>query len=798
MTERTLRDLGWGHITDAIALRANTPRGAERARSLPLLPDRAAVEATFALIDEARGLLRRELAIPLGGVEEVRSLVERTQKGAVLQVHELVACANLARASTDVRRFLAGLSEEAPLLASMVQRLHDLSDLASHVTRTFEPSGALRDDASFELADYRRRARQMHERLKGRLEALLHEPEFVHRLQDNYYSLRNDRYVVPVQASFRSQVPGIVHNASNSGQTIFVEIDEIVPMGNELTIAESLAAEEERRVLAALSREVADAATPLLANAELLAQLDLTQAVARLSNDLDFEIPTVVEADAPLVLEGARHPLLVMQGKKVVPNTIVLGQGERALIISGPNAGGKTVSMTTVGLCLLMARAGLPVPARLGSRVPLVTGLTCTIGDAQDLSLDLSTFTAHLAALGEILELAGPGWLCLIDEIGSDTDPVEGAALATAVLEALADHGARVLVTTHLEEVKAFGLNDPRFVNGRVGLDPETLRPNYALELGAAGVSKAIDVAEQVGLPAAVIARARENLQGGGALTVALQKLEEEQRAVVAERDTVAAQLRDAEAERERLRVELERAEQARSEAELTMRREMAETYEQAAKQAAAVVAEIQADQSMQQAQQAQRLMRSQAEEQRRVIDGLEARGEAGATPGVAIEPGQRVKVPGLNQVGEVLSVDDEAALVAVGSLRTRVALAELVPLREVGGGRSNSAGKRRKRDRGPRSESRPTERRGGLIPKDATLDLRGQRADEAEFAIEAFLDQCFLTNNSPVLIIHGHGTGVLRQVVREVLLGSTYVDDFRPGEDQEGGTGVTVAHLRL
>jgi DNA mismatch repair protein MutS2 len=799
LTARTLADLGWDKLLHALAARTQTPWGQELALAVRLLPDAAAVEHAWAETQEARQLLRRALTMPVGGLEDIRPHLDRADKGAVLGAPELFACVNVARAASQVKRFVVGLAEDVPLLASKVQRFADLSALAARVSKTFEPSGALRDDASYDLAEYRRRARSLHARMKGRLDELLAEPEFTHRLQDNYYSLRNDRYVVPVKSNFRGQVPGIVHNASQSGQTIFVELDELVPLGNELTIAESLAAEEERRILAELSREVASSQRELLANAELLAELDRLQAVARLADDLNCEVPELVAADAPMVLRDARHPILLLQGKKVVPNTITLAAGAQALVISGPNAGGKTVAMSTVGLCLLMTRAGLPIPAREGTAVPLVDGLSCAIGDAQDLARDLSSFTAHLQSLAEILAAAGRGWLCLVDEIASDTDPVEGAALACAILEGLADRGARLVVTTHLEQVKAFGINDQRFVNAKVGLDPSTLRPSYALELGSAGVSKAIDVAAQAGLPESVIAKAREYLRGGGALTLALQKLDDQHQALVAERDALQKRMRALEQEQVALAAEVEKMRQARAVAEVELKQKVAERFAQASSEAAAVIASLQAGATMQTAQRAQREMAERADGAREEANALaKAPMPHGASkPQARPAVGSRVKVLGLNQIGEVITLDDTHAVVACGSLRTRVALSDVTVLSARDAGVKAERQKQKREHR--RSLSAATHSGGpDVLMPSATCDVRGLRADEALRQIELFLDQRYLEGQSPLLLIHGHGTGALRQVVREALSGSSYVAQFRPGDDHEGGDGVTVVDLRL
>ena len=358
---------------------------------------------------------------------------------------------------------------------------------------------------------------------------MLKDEDIVAMLRDLYYSVRGDRYVLPVRAEHRSHLPGIVHNASNSGQTLFIEPQQLVELGNQLTIAEAGALEEEQRILHELSGAVGRRAPALEHDVETIAVLDEAAAGGRLADDLEAGAPEL--GGDRFDLRKARHPLLVLQRKSagVVANDIALPAPAQALIVSGPNAGGKTVTITGVGLCALMARAGLPIPAEAGSRMPLYRTVYTAIGDEGDLSRDLSTFTAHLSALKWILEAAGPGTLALIDEIAADTDPREGAAIAVAALEKLVAAGAQVLITTHLEELKALALADPRFAPASVGFDVDRLAPTYRLRLGEVGASSAIEIARRVGLSEDVCVRAREILgSGASVVSQAVERLEKE------------------------------------------------------------------------------------------------------------------------------------------------------------------------------------------------------------------------------------------------------------------------------
>ncbi|GAC1596747.1 MAG: hypothetical protein NVS4B10_05970 [Myxococcales bacterium] len=456
--------------------------------------------------------------------------------------------ARLIQAVTSARRFLFGQADRAPLHFQVAEALSELEPLAQELIRAFDAAGKLLDTASPLLGELRERARGLHRAIKGRLEAMLLDDGVVEMLREAYYSVRGDRYVLPVRAEHKSHLPGIVHNASGSGQTLFIEPQELLELGNQLTIAESSALEEEQRILGALSQAVGARAPQLEQDVAALAVLDEAGAGARLADDLaahppDLTDPLAEGAAGTFRLLALRHPLLVLQVKaraaadpkraaRVVENEVALPAPARGLVVSGPNAGGKTVTITAVGLCALMARAGLPVPAGEGSRLPLYRTVYTAIGDEGDLSRDLSTFTAHLTALKHILEASGPGTLVLIDEIAADTDPREGAAIAVAALESLVDGGAQVLITTHLEELKALALSDPRFASASVGFDVDRLAPTYKLAMGEVGASSAIEIARRVGLPQEVCERARAILGGGSsALSQAVEKLERERAA---------------------------------------------------------------------------------------------------------------------------------------------------------------------------------------------------------------------------------------------------------------------------
>ena len=886
--DKTLRELGWPALTAHLARRTRTPLGEARALALPFLDDEGALDRAQSLVREARALTAEGVDVPLADALDCTEHLERARRDGILEPLALLSVARLARATSQARRFLCARADALPLLAELADALPDPAPLAAELERAFEPSGAMADTASPALGELRERVRGLHRAIKKRLDDLLVEREVSEMLRESYYSIRNDRYVLPIRAEHRSHFPGIVHNASGSGQTLFIEPSALLELGNQLTIAQSLALEEERRILAMLSAAVAERAPELFAAQGTLAELDTLGASARLADALDAH-PPQPSRDGTLMLEKLRHPLLVLRGVKVIANDVRLGAAQRALVVSGPNAGGKTVTITAVGLCTLMARAGLPIPAAPGATLPPFRTVYCAIGDAQDLAKDLSTFTAHLQALKTILESVegapprpaaddagtqprphdasasdasastasasdasastasastasastasastasedggdpsdasdgrsepggrrptaspaaggGPGGpLILIDEIAAGTGPTEGAALAVSVLTELVERGARVLVTTHLEAVKALALADDRFAAAAVGFDLSAMAPTYRLALGEAGRSSAVEIARRVGLPAEVCDRAQKILSGesGSALERALAALDAERGRLAQARDAMDAQAAAAREAEARLDVEREAVATRMRAIQAEARAELVADIERSRAEVRAMVAELQragGGATMQQVVAAQAALAEREASERaqlsktKTID--ETPREDRLPEGASIEVGMRVRLARLGRDGEVLEVDVArgAALVAVGALKSRVPLSELTPLR----GRAPAAKFKRPKEDVLRAAA--AARPQPLRSPNRTLDLRGARADEAVKALDEFLDQLVQDGAPDATIVHGHGTGALKAVVRERLAETPGVDGFRPGANHEGGDGATIVTLK-
>jgi len=794
IAQRTLEDLGYAEVLRALAHRCRTEPGRERALARPFLDTEEQVSDALALVEEARKLTQEQFSLPLGGVTDLRNAVELSSKGGLLEPRQLLAAAQLLFAFVRTREALDERQHVVPRLAAISRRLPLLEPMAVRIDRSFEADGELSDRASPELREARDRVRGLHRRIKGRLDELLHDENFVPKLRENYYTLRNGRYVVPVVSNYRAEVPGIVHNASQTGQTLFVEPEALVGMGNDLAIAQSVVAEEERRILQELTNQLGREADRILEGIGALAELDEAEASGVLAGDLRATVPEFAGVEQ-LTLIRLRHPRLMLRGTEVVPNDVEMKAEARALVVSGPNAGGKTVTLTAVGLCSLMLRAGLPIPVSEGSRMPLYRTVHSTVGDAQDLAQGLSTFSAHVVMLRDIVQAAGKGSLVLIDEIAADTDPREGAAIAIAVLEELLDKGVVVLVTTHLEELKALAHMDPRFLNARVGFDPKKMAPTYKLQLGAAGASSAIEVAARMGLPERVCARARDlAMNAGGALAKALAAAEEERRKLLEELERAKVAAVEAERLRKELEEQKQQFERERKARLMRFNEEVAAASDHAAAEVQELLRVLRAQQTEKSLAEARTQLMQRADDAAQRAKAARAElFQVEAPPPPELKVGAWVRHSGLDKDVEILEVLGDQALVAAGVLKMRV------PVTELSGARAaRPKAKFPERDK----QAQQLQRAKAAAPEavEAThfrCDVRGMRAEDALAEVEQFLDRGMRSGEEAALIIHGHGTGALRQAIRDYLASSPYIRMFRPGENHEGGDGVTVVALR-
>ncbi|MCX5743478.1 MAG: Smr/MutS family protein [Proteobacteria bacterium] len=808
---RTLEDLGWPTLVEHWVKRCATFRGAAHVRREALLDDLEAARARVAQISEARDLAARDARLPLGGISEISEGIARVRKAAALDATELVAVATTARAFAKLRTHLREHAGIAPRLAKIGEGLADLGHVFHPILDAFDREGRLVDHASDALGGLRRAHAAIRAELDRRMGTLLTDERFAPYLQDGYFTQREDRYVLPVRTDGKGFVRGIVHGTSQSGQTLFIEPDEIVDLNNRAKLAECDVADEERRILAKFSGWVAEEADAFDASTVAAEHLDVVAAAAIMADDTVSAAP-IIDASPRVALLHARHPLMLLAERRCVANDVTIDAGQ-TLLVSGPNAGGKTVALKTVGLAALMARAGLHLTAESGSVIGWFTDVRTDIGDAQSLERDLSTFSGHMVNLRELLATAGPGSLVLIDEIAVGTDPDQGAALAQAVLEGLAARGATTIVTTHYERLKVLGADDARFANASVGFDLARLEPTFKLHLGAPGSSGAFAVAQRMGISTTVVQRARE-LLGTQAVRIEdmLASLADQRRRIEEERAALLAEIEAMEADRAASRLERERSRMRLEKEQRTVHGEALVALKAARREIDEVRREVRAKAQLQQAtaddvrEAARRLapvgaIVARHEPRRAQLPGTPARIEQ-------LVQGAPVIVPRLGRAEVVAVAPDGKVEVRVGSMRALVPIADVLidshrsqrKADRLDTARGTGVAELDAKPQGPSVVLVDGVPAGGKVTArtlDSTIDVRGQRADEAIGVVDQFIDESVMAARDAVFVVHGHGTGALRTAIREHLKKHVSVARFRAGESNEGGDGLTVAFLK-
>lgn len=797
ITQKTLERLEWPRIAERLADAARTPRG--RAALAPSAPTdvaagfQASLEAVrvrHAETAEALAILSAGDVPPLAGIREVSGLLARARKGGTLAGEALRELLGTLGALRETAAFCSARGEQAPCLAAFAAAVQEQSALERGIDAALEPSGEVRDAASPELAHARQASRNLAAEIQQQLARTLQDPDMLARLSDAYFTLRNDRYVLPVRVEAKGAVRGILHDASRSGTTVYIEPEAIVELNNRLKQAGLSAQRETLRVLAQLSRAVGDAADAIETGITALVGVDLAFARAALAQTMRATRPEVGN-EGVVRAHALRHPLL--PADEAVANDVSLGEGYHVLVLSGPNAGGKTVALKSVALAALCVRAGLFVPAESGSRVDWFDAVLADIGDEQDIRESLSTFSAHMANLARIVDAASPRSLVVLDELGTGTDPGEGAAVAQACLEALADRGARVIATTHYNLLKEMAEVDDRFANASFEFDPETLVPTYRLHVGHPGASSALAVAARMGLHPHVLARANQLLDRDdrrldrmlSELTASRAALDHEQQEAVRSRAASEGVRADYEAK-------LAALQERRETLYHSMREDLERGFREARAQVAAIVRELQSGGSAQDATRAQQRLSEWAAERREADREIGIPAEAG--PALMqldwrhARIGDTVAVRGGGK-GRLLSLPDPRGRVRIGLGSARVVVAM-----ELVGATPAAASVAAK----PATLHKDTLTRLADERDDASqrCDLRGQRVDEALARLAEALDRAAAQGSARLAIIHGIGTGALRDAVRRHLRESPYVDRFEPGGPGEGGEGVTIACL--
>ncbi len=835
VSEKALTDLGWPTLLEHWAARCATARGAAAVRHHAWFALASEAEQRSKEISEARSLMARDANLPLGNIFEVREALARVRKAAALDAPELIAVATSAKSLARCRAHLRDHAEVAPRLALRVADIEDLGHVYHPILDGFDTDGKLVDHASDDLGPLRKTLASIKAQLEKRMKTLLEDERYAPYLQDTYYTEREDRCVLPVRTDGKGFVHGIVHGTSQSGQTLFIEPDEIVDINNRKKLAECDVADEERRILVRYSgwvAEEADALDRALGVAEIL---DVVASAARLAEDTVAS--EAIFADAPrIALLHARHPLMLLAERRCVANDVTVAAGQ-TLIVSGPNAGGKTVALKTVGLAVLMLRVGLHLAAESGSALGWFEQMFTDIGDAQSLEHNLSTFSGHMLNLARVLDQARPSGLLLMDEIAVGTDPEQGAVIAQAFLQAVADKGVTSIVTTHYERLKGLGATDTRFANASVGFDMAKLEPTFKLHLGVPGSSGAFAVAKRMGLPLAVVEHAQQ-LLGGNAHRIdeLLTNVTEQRRRLEDERAAVLAELEAAEADRAALRLQRERIlarfeKQTRTthgdavSALKVARRELDDLRRLIRERAAAALAAAAsvslgapnmerpsggsgAGPDDEHAIAVRDLGKRIAEAGRKVAQHEPARPSLpGTTPTLAqLQPGTPVIVPGIGRgqtraLVEAPPVDGKVA-VRMGQLRAMVAVTDI--LLDTHRAARRAAEEARRDDTPDKPDGLPAvvmidgarDGRATARTLETTLDVRGQRMDEAVASFDRFIDEGLLGARDVLFVVHGHGTGVLRSAIRAHAAKHQGVRSVRAGEASEGGDGVTVLFL--
>jgi DNA mismatch repair protein MutS2 len=787
----TLRALEFGAVIEELSSLAAFGPSRELAEASLPVADAAHVELLQEQTDEAARLLDEQAQATIGGARDIRAALQRAERGGRLTAGDLLDIAETCRATALFASRLG--SWRGAHLGDLRDELDAAPALRERIERSVDEGGEVLDTASPELAAIRKRMRTAQDRVRDRLNAMLRSSDLAGAIGEPIVTVRAGRYVIPVRAEAKGRVKGIVHDQSASGATLFVEPLAVVELNNTWTQAALDAAREEERILDELSREVEARAQPLLASLRALSRADLWMARARLGGQMDAVRPRA--ASDALELLSARHPLL---GPGAVPIDLRLGErfGYRALVVTGPNTGGKTVSLKTIGLLALMHQAGLRVPAASGARLPVFRRVMADIGDEQSIAQSLSTFSSHLRNIVRFVAEAGADSLVLLDEIGAGTDPAEGSALAMAILERLLAAGATVAATTHYAELKTFAQEHPLVTNASVAFDVQTLRPTYRLEIGLPGKSQAFAIADRLGLPADILEDARSRL-GSEHVT-----MEQTLAAIARAEEARTAELEEARRERQAAQEEHERARggvgRARHEAaqilsdarraaddmlaraerevaeirrELSRQRNLAGSRRQGGAAAADPLAELSA-----------RAEQARKEASPGGIGGIEAEPEATDAPQARVGLWARSRT--LGSVGRIVEISGRTGRVTLETDGPRV----VVPADDVEVVPEPIAGPT------PRDTEADELRRRAASRISPRLDLRGERVEAALERLEEYLDEALLAGLDEAVILHGSGTGALRRAVRELLAGHPRVRDTRPGRREEGGDQATVA----
>ncbi len=789
MNKKGLKVLEYNKIIEMLKAQANSQMAKERLAALLPETEIHRIREGLAETSEAVTVIVKKGALPLGEIYDINSALHFARKGGTLTMRQLLQILYNMKVTGNVITFLKSDLEYLPIIMGMSEVLVAFPKLAERIDRSILSEDEMADSASPELRNIRRSIARQNEAIRSKMNHILNSSDNKTFLQDAIVTMRDGRYVVPVKAEHRAKMPGIIHDQSSSGATIFIEPQVIVNLNNELRELELAEKAEIERILAELTSAVAEHFHDLINNQKILIELDIIFAKGKLSCKMQAEEPSINE-EGFLDLRLARHPLI--DPKKVVPINLSIGKEYQTLVITGPNTGGKTVTLKTAGLLAMMAQSGLHIPAASTSSLPIYREIFADIGDEQSIEQSLSTFSSHMKNTVYLVEKAGSGTLVLLDELGAGTDPTEGAALAIAILERLAAQGAHTIATTHYNELKKYALSTEGVENASMEFNVETLSPTYRLSIGVPGKSNAFEISKKLGLPDKIIDRANQLIEKGDiAFEEVISAIENDKRKAQEERDEaihLADELKKQKDELEKRQRELEKRESkvlkdAREEARAIIKeaRETASDVQKELKELAKV-------QSL--GERTKRLEKSKRrikESENRYADGLERPVNANPVTAEELQTGDRVKILTLDQNGEVLTLPDEKGdlTVKVGIMKINVNVSDLMLIID---------GTKKKKTR--------TGGYGNLYRKKAqtismSVNVQGQNLEDALMNVDKYIDDAYMAGLKEVTVIHGNGTGVLKEGLRRSFKKHKLIASYRKGGYNEGGDGVTIVKLK-
>ena len=791
MDQRSIKKLEFDKIIALLSEHCNFAPSRELAETLT--PSRESYEASrlLAETDEARELLRLYPLFTCGGLWDVRPHLRKAEIGGVLDPEELVEISALCRAARTTKVFFSELKGNFPILTGLGRSLVFIRTVESAVEKAIGPDLSVNDDASERLASIRRKKAAKAEQVRSRLDSLIKNPTTARYLQDPIITIRDNIYVVPVKQEYRGQIAGVVHDTSGSGATLFVEPLAVMELNNELTALAKEEQEEIATILRGLTLVVSRFAAEINADLVMLARIDFIAAKGQLSYDLDAAAPKINDSGFIRLIK-ARHPLI--PAARVVPIDVELERNISAMVITGPNTGGKTVTLKTMGLLTCMALAGLHIPAEPGSEIACFDRVCADIGDEQSIEQSLSTFSSHMTNIVDILREADERSLLLFDELGAGTDPTEGAALAMAILKHAQSLGAKTVATTHYSELKAFAYNTPGFINASMEFDVTTLSPTFRLLMGMPGKSNAFEISRRLGLPESIIEEAAANLSSDDAAVAAmLSTLEDMRRELAAEKEKAAAYASSSAGREKRLREkeqqlaakEADVLRRANEKAQRIVDDTLAKSRALFQEEQERIAQKESAQKAWQESQRKLKSLREQLEEE--TPDPVFA-GEAPKE----VRLGEAVFLPRLNQHGSVVALPDKDGQVTVqlGVVKMKAPLSDLRLSKE-----DPSVKKGRRRGSG-NTTADMTFRKS--VSVESSLDLHGMDTMEALPVLDKYIDDAFIAGLRTVEINHGRGTGALRNFVHDYLRDHRLVKAYRDGSFHEGGIGVTIVELNI